>query len=226
MSRFSEIKAVTLDVGGTLIQPWPSVGHVYGETAARHGCRVDPAILNRRFAAAWKEMSAFSHTRQQWSDLVDRVFAGLTQPVPSESFFPEIYDAFTQPGAWRVFPDVLPALQQFRSRGLKLAVLSNWDDRLRPLLNHLQLEQYFDTLIISCEAGAAKPSPEIYQAATRALDLPAGNLLHMGDDLKCDLEGPRAAGLNALLLDRSQATGGDVVGSLTEANAIISVDGN
>ena len=36
MTHLGHIQAVTFDVGGTLIRPWPSVGHVYAEVAARH----------------------------------------------------------------------------------------------------------------------------------------------------------------------------------------------
>ena len=57
------IQAVTFDVGGTLIECQPSVGHIYAEVAARHGYRVSAAALNRRFKAAWRAFSGFHHTR-------------------------------------------------------------------------------------------------------------------------------------------------------------------
>src|SRR5580700_10426449 len=44
------IRAVTFDVGGTLIEPWPSVGRVYAEVAARHGLEVAAEDLDRQFA--------------------------------------------------------------------------------------------------------------------------------------------------------------------------------
>ena len=43
------VEAITLDVGGTLIEPWPSVGHIYAEVAARHGVQAEPEELTRRF---------------------------------------------------------------------------------------------------------------------------------------------------------------------------------
>jgi phosphoglycolate phosphatase-like HAD superfamily hydrolase len=53
VDRRKPIQAVTFDVGGTLIDPWPSVGHVYAAVAAEHGLTgVDPESLNVRFAAA------------------------------------------------------------------------------------------------------------------------------------------------------------------------------
>ena len=51
------IKAVTFDAGGTLIKPWPSVGHVYAEAAAGHA-RIAPERLNERFAAVWQGAAA------------------------------------------------------------------------------------------------------------------------------------------------------------------------
>jgi hypothetical protein len=36
MRHRPEIRAVSFDVGGTLIEPWPSVGRAYAEVAARH----------------------------------------------------------------------------------------------------------------------------------------------------------------------------------------------
>src|SRR5258705_6110931 len=66
------IEAVTFDVGGTLIQCWPSVGHVYADVAARHGHRnLSPAILNRQFKTAWQNFKRFRHTPEQWAAIVD-----------------------------------------------------------------------------------------------------------------------------------------------------------
>src|SRR5581483_2268722 len=80
MNRLSHIQAVTFDVGGTLIKPWPSVGHVYAEVAARHGVkRLQPEALDRQFAAAWRRLRNFNHGREEWAALVDQTFAGSSR---------------------------------------------------------------------------------------------------------------------------------------------------
>src|SRR5205814_4289992 len=85
----SKIQALTVDVGGTLSEPRPSVGHVYSEVAAKSGCgNIAPESLNRNFAVAWREKKNFQHTREDWARLVDRTFAGSCQPPPSQTFFP------------------------------------------------------------------------------------------------------------------------------------------
>lgn len=198
------IRAITFDVGGTLIEVWPSVGHVYAEVAARHGVDgLSASVLNRRFAAAWRAARRFNHSRRAWARLVNDTFRGLTDRPPSETFFAELYTRFAAPDAWRVFPDVLPGLDALAARGLKLGVISNWDERLRPLLRQLKLARYFEVIIVSREVRALKPSPAIFRHAVRRLGMPPEAVLHVGDSFSADVRGARAAGLSALLLNRA-----------------------
>jgi len=198
------ISAVTFDVGGTLIEVCPSVGHVYAEVAARHGVRnLSAKSLDRRFTAAWRAANSFSHSRSDWAALVDATFRGLTERPPSQTFFPELYDRFSAPDAWRVYEDVVPMLEALAARGLKLGVISNWDERLRPLLDRLKLAGHFEAIIASREVGSSKPSRGIFEHAVRKLGLPPGAVLHVGDSQAMDVRGARAAGLPALLLHRT-----------------------
>lgn len=216
------IRAVTFDVGGTLIACWPSVGHIYAEVAARHGNRfLSPSILNRRFKAAWRSFEGFRHTRADWSALVDTTFRGLIYPPPSQTFFPQLFDRFSEPDAWRIYSDVVPALEMLKSRGLKLGIISNWDDRLRPLLRRLKLDGYFEAMVVSCEFGACKPSPELFAAACAALGTTAQTTLHVGDSLEMDARGARAAGLRGWQLRRgAKRCAAEEMGSLRELDKI------
>lgn len=197
------IEAVTFDVGGTLITPWPSVGHVYARVAARHGL-VDcqPEVLNARFKHAWRSRPAFNHTRAEWAGLVDFAFEIFTPVPPSTTFFDELYDHFTEATPWHMFEDVLPALGTLKSAGLKLGVISNWDERLHPLLKNLGLDHWFHAVIVSCDVAAPKPAPVIFQRAAAALSVPPDRILHVGDESQADLEGALAAGFRAELLQR------------------------
>ena len=200
------IRAVTFDVGGTLIEVWPSVGHVYAEVAARHGVNgLSPQLLNRRFAAAWRAAGSFNHSRRGWAQLVNATFRGLTERPPSQTFFDELYTRFASPDAWRIFPDVLPTLEALAARGLKLGVISNWDERLRPLLKRMKLASYFETIVVSREVRACKPARAIFRHAVRRLGLPPEAVLHVGDSLAKDVRGAHSAGLCALLLKRGAA---------------------
>lgn len=213
-----DVDAITFDVGNTLITTWPSVGHVYAEIAARHGCvGVTAELLEARFRAVWPGRIHLAETRAGWQQVVDEIFDGLATTPPSRTFFGELYDRFTQPDVWRIYDDVLPALDLLAARGVRLAVISNWDDRLRAILRCLALDVRFETIVVSCEVGHAKPHPAIFAEATRRLGLPAGRILHIGDNPEADLQGARNAGLHGLQILRTVASPGpDHLQSLLE----------
>ena len=222
MSRFADIRAVTFDVGNTLIRVWPSVGHIYAEVAAAaHGhAGLAPAELNQRFRAVLNAHGRAVNTKPEWARIVSEAFAGLLPAPACEKIFPELYDRFTQASAWKIFEDVEPALLALRQRGLKLGVISNWDDRLRPLLHALRLSERFDAIVISCEVGASKPAPAIFVAAVKQLGVPATSILHVGDNFELDVAGANAAGLRGVQVDRRATVLGEaqissLVGLLT-----------
>lgn len=201
---YLDVDAITFDVGNTLITTWPSVGHVYAEIAARHGCvGVTAELLEARFRAVWPGRLHLAETRAGWQQVVDEIFEGLVDAPPSRTFFGELFDRFIQPDVWRIYDDVLPALDRLAAQGLRLAVVSNWDERLRAVLRGLALDARFESIVVSCEVGHAKPHPAIFAEATRRLGLPANRILHIGDNPDADLHGARNAGLHALQISRS-----------------------
>lgn len=218
----NQARAVTFDVGGTLIQPWPSVGAVYAAVAARAGfAGLDAVLLDSRFRSAWGRRADFFHRVTDWEGLVDEVFSGLVDPPPSRSFFPELFAEFARPSAWRLFDDVLPILDELASLQVPMAVVSNWDERLVPLLQRLRLDRFFDVILVSYDVGFCKPSPVIFEEAERKLRIPAGEILHVGDSHEEDVAGAMAAGFQAVRVDRALAPGGPpgVIRSLTEVAA-------
>lgn len=209
MNATVKTQAVTLDVGGTLIEPWPSVGEIYAAVADGFGLReFSPADLNRNFIAAWRAKRDFDYSEAAWLEPVAATFGRPANELPS-GFFERLCARFTEPDAWRVFDDVLPALESLARLPVKLAIISNWDDRLLPLLEKLDLLRFFECATISCEVGHAKPAAEIFAAASARLDLPSEAILHVGDSRREDAEGARAAGFQAALLDRADG-GGDI----------------
>lgn len=216
MRSGQQIQAVTFDVGGTLIEPCASVGHIYAEVAARFGVRAEPACLNSQFAAAWRAKRGFDYSRAAWLDLVERSFAGVAAPLPA-GYFDAVYERFAEPDVWRVFDDVLPALETLAQRGVRLGVISNWDERLEPLLERLGLRQHFEIVVVSCCAGFTKPSREIFRLTLERLALAPEAVLHVGDSRREDMHGARAASLHARLIRRDEPpVAGEQVSSLRD----------
>jgi putative hydrolase of the HAD superfamily len=220
----SPIQAVSLDAGGTLIEPWPSVGHVYAAVACEMGIAgLDAAKLNADFIAAWRAKHNFGYSRAEWADLVVNTLGRSVAEVGlGSALFERLYARFVEATAWRIYPDVFPTLNLLRAQGLRLTVISNWDDRLRPLLRNLELDGWFHSIEISGESGFHKPSPRIFQRAVESLGLTPAEVLHVGDSLEEDYRGAKAAGLPALWLRRgTQVAAPDEITSLTELPALL-----
>lgn len=207
------LRAVTFDAGGTLFYPHPSVGKIYADAARRHGVAADAAAMEDGFRRAWvachhdDAVAAAGNVSQRdwWRVLVFQALdtAGVTM-TDREAYFDELYELFARPEVWRLFPDAVGTLTAVRRRGLKVGLLSNWDHRLRPVLEGLGLMPLLDAVTISCEVGVEKPDPRIFHAAWSALGVARGEeVLHVGDSYRDDVLGALAVGMGAVLVERA-----------------------
>jgi putative hydrolase of the HAD superfamily len=211
------VEAVLFDVGGTLIKPWPSIGHIYAEVAEDSGWKsLDIDRLNQQFAEAWKAKADFHYSPEHWEDMVIDTYKGLVSAEDCKAFFPKLYERFEAPDVWEIYDDVLPALDDLASRGFSLGIVSNWDTRLKPLLKHLKLDGFFDVVSVSCDIGFTKPSPVIFEHTIGKFGLPPERMLHVGDLVDEDVKGAQGAGMHSLLIDRNTQSGLGVINQLTE----------
>lgn len=102
----------------------------------------------------------------------------------------------------RPYDDAIPFLQQLRSNGIKIALVSNCADNTRTLLTDLNLAPLADHIVLSCEIGFAKPSPEIYAFALETLGTPPEDAV-MVDDLEEYCKGAEAVGVRAIQIMRN-----------------------
>ncbi|GAA3461713.1 HAD family hydrolase [Saccharothrix longispora] len=104
---------------------------------------------------------------------------------------------------WRLFPDVVPCLEWLRATGLPVAAVSNASGHhQRVKIATLGLAQYFDTVLIAGEVGAAKPDRVIFDTACADLGVELGDAIHVGDRLHADAIGARDAGMRGVWLNR------------------------
>lgn len=209
------IQAVTLDAAGTLLEPTPSVGHIYAEVAAELGwIHWQPEELDARFRAAWSTKGAFDFSPVSWLHLVTQVTHGLAPEPLSLRYFPLVWERFNAARCWHVYPEVPVVLDQLREQGWRLAVVSNWDERLHRVLQVTGLAQYFEFILPSIEADHPKPDPGIFRQAAQRLGVESTALLHVGDSRREDLAGAAAVGAQALLVDRRSPPSSEALSSL------------
>lgn len=108
---------------------------------------------------------------------------------------------------FRLHEDAVPAMDSLEADGVRLGVVSNWDCALPDHLAALGAVDRFVVVAASAAVGAAKPDPAIFRHALRVAGVDAARAVHVGDRMAEDYEGARAAGLQALLLDRSGGPG-------------------
>lgn len=102
------------------------------------------------------------------------------------------------PQAWRIMdPDAGMIFGALRQAGVKVAVVSNFDTRLRFLMHALHCYDWFDAMAIPAEVGAEKPNPAIFSAACELLGVQQSEVVHVGDDRRNDIWGARDAGCDA-----------------------------
>jgi len=119
---------------------------------------------------------------------------------------------------FKVFDDVLPLLDFLDAKGVKKAIISNWDYSLHVVLDALGLTKRFDLVVASLEEGFEKPDPRIFLQSLDKLGVAPENAVHVGDDAIDDLQGARNVGMRALLLDRrlTPPTNPPYISSLSE----------
>jgi len=206
------IRAILFDAAGTLFYLTKTVGDHYAYVGREVGLDLDAQQLENAFHAAWKQMpqrSAIDGPRENddkkwWRELVGRVFdqaAPWLSEFDRDNFFEIAYEHFAEPGVWELYPEVSGVLQELAPK-FQLAVISNFDGRLRFLLQHLGISKYFAHAFISSELGADKPDPEIFRRALTTMHLKADEVLHVGDDPERDWKAAAAAGLSVFRLDR------------------------
>lgn len=211
------LKCLFFDAAGTLIEPTEPVGHTYARFAARYGVETDAAAVMQAFRTVWKQkatpvrpegQAAGDDDRGWWREVVAEVFAhvqGLPLPEQTlEPLFDELYGHFALPEAWRVYPEVVPALEALKGC-YDMLVLSNFDRRLLSILDGHGLSGYFRRVLLSSEVGASKPHPRMFQAALGVAGCEPQACVHVGDDRKCDIEGARQAGIGYFAVERPGA---------------------
>jgi HAD superfamily hydrolase (TIGR01662 family) len=190
------------------------------EALLRLGYEIPPERLSAAIARAWApldgatqiEHSAHSGSAaayRAWCSQIERAWLSDLGIDPcSDALLDALYAAYENPDAYRFFDDVAPTLDALRRRGFALGVVSNWSWELPAIFERAGLAESVDLLITSARCGYRKPHPGIYHCALRQLGLAPSEVLFVGDNPHADVDGPRAVGMSAILIDRAGSVAG------------------
>jgi len=200
------IETLFLDAGGVVVHPsWPRVA----ATLARHGVTADVETLVAADLRAKRllDNAANAHApsddarvEQYLSSVLEQ--AGLSRSQEVEAAILELRRYHVERNLWEWVPDgVRPGLERLRSAGLRLVMVSNANGTLHVSMQRLGLAPYFELMVDSQLEGVEKPDPLIFRRALERSGADPRSTLHVGDFYHVDVEGARAAGLAAWLLD-------------------------
>ena len=234
-------RAIFFDVGETLVYPHPSSEEVISAACRAAGFPVTeaqvaaaeaatgPRLIERQASGGELYSVSMENSRRFWTWVYAQLLTQLGIPESHHTALGERFHAhFNALETWRLYPDAIPtleALQPRRRAGMKLGIISNWEDWLETLLTHLDLERYFDFAVISATVRLEKPDPAIFHAALERGGVQPQDAVHIGDSLHADVEGALGVGIVPVLLDRrrryaaaaeSLPAGAHVVQSLDE----------
>jgi putative hydrolase of the HAD superfamily len=200
-----DIQAVLFDLDFTLAKPGPDLGpEGYQRLGRRFGLELDPSLYKEARAKAVEGLHKhpdFRHDEEIWVAFTERIIRGMGGSAD------RAYDAAVEmTKAWEhahnfdLFDDVPPVVDHLREQGLKLGLVSNTGRDVDEFLAHHNLRM--DAALSSRVHGKVKPHPTIFQAVLDRLGVPAERAAMVGDSPEDDLEGARALGMRAFLVDR------------------------
>ena len=209
-------EVIFLDAVGTLFGVRGHMGQVYGRIAQKFGVTADNAALNRAFFNSFRSAPPMAFPGVSALDIPQREYEWwkaialytfkqtntLEQFTDFEGFFAELYRHFATADPWELYPDTGIALERWQAQGISLGIISNFDSRLYSVLDALNLGHFFSSITISTEVGAAKPSPQIFQAALQKHNCPAASVWYVGDSRREDYLGAKQFGFKSVLIQR------------------------
>ncbi|OYP36115.1 HAD-IA family hydrolase [Rhodopirellula sp. MGV] len=202
---------IVFDSTGTLMRPEPDAAAVYHQFGSRLGIQVDIAEIRHRLKAAMVTHFLGENSNLPTDDATElnrwrRIVADTLPEIAEDRFdetFQSLWQCFAEPAAWALFDDVLPTVQRLKQKGYQVAIASNFDERLPPIVEALGLSPSIDEILISSKLGFSKPNLQFYHRAADQLQATdTARLLMIGDTYGGDVEAAQQAGWRARHLVR------------------------
>ena len=222
----TRVRAVLLDALGTLVElqpPAPRLRRVLRESGFE--------VSEEQAAAGFMAEIAYyldHHLDGSDPERLERLRDRCAEEMRKALAIPDLDHATARRAMlgsleFTAYPDVLPALEELRGRGVTLVIASNWDCSLPDWLRPTGILELVDGVVTSAEVGAAKPSPRVFERALAVAGVEAGQAIHAGDKVDNDVEGAAAAGVRGVLVQRegTPPAGIEAISSLRELPALL-----
>lgn len=201
-----KLRAVLLDLGGTLIQT-PEVSEIMKQMLEAKGIARSIEEINVSRKEADTHMGGYEdlpNLREEfWIKWNTEILRTLGICKDLEILARWISESWWDYAQARLYPEVRKVLQGLRKRGLKLGVVTNGlKSDADKVLPQVGLTNTFDVVVVTDSVGKMKPDKDIFLHALKKLDVTPHEALFIGDRIEEDYNGAKNTGIKALLIDR------------------------
>jgi HAD superfamily hydrolase (TIGR01549 family) len=216
------LRAVLFDVDFTIARPGPELGpEGYQRLGARFGLELDPSRYREareKAVEGIKRHPELEHDEEIWVAFTERIIRGMGGDADSAyDCAVEMTQAWEHAEHFELYEDALPVLEELRRQNLKLGLVSNTGRDLDAFVAHHRLE--VNAALGSGAFGRTKPHPTIFRAVLERLEVEPAEAAMVGDSPEDDVEGAKALGMRAFLIDRDDRFP-EVVGRLPDLLAL------
>jgi putative hydrolase of the HAD superfamily len=202
------LAAVLFDVDFTLFRPGPELGpDGYRRIGERHGLELEPARYadaRTRAIETLQRNHELVHDEEIWIAFTEQIVVHMGgDPGGARACATDMVREWERHENFSLYEDALPVLDELRRHGLKIGLISNGQRDLDEFVEHHTLD--VDAVVGSKAHGRVKPHASIFVAALEALAVRPDETAMVGDSYEDDIEGARALGIRAILLDRDGA---------------------
>jgi HAD superfamily hydrolase (TIGR01509 family) len=165
-------RALLFDLDGTLAETDSLHLPTWVEALAPYGVEVDEEFYKERISGR----STPEIVRDLLPDLTEEEGASIGDA--KEASFRE------RAAELEPLPGLLDFVQEGKSQRMKIALVTNAPkENVGAMLPALELQHFFETVVIADEAGAVKPDPAPYTAALQKTGVDAGEALAFEDSV-------------------------------------------
>lgn len=220
-------RAVVLDVDGTLVRLRGSLGELYSEALLSCGVRLSPETLHNATLKTWGGFEeqylhsegdyATSSAREVllWNEFVRRSLqecgAGLEH---RHDLLAAVYSFFSMGRSRCIMSGAVEACRSLSEAGVRVIAATNNDLRTKQVLHDLGFSPFVDLVVTAGELGWKKPSPKFFRKLAEVAELPIGEMLHVGNSRRLDVDAAREGGMRALLFDPDGEDSDDTISDL------------
>ena len=228
-------RAIFFDVDFTLIYPGPTFrAEGYRRFAERHGMTVDESAFEQAVSRAAPLLDGSDDAYD--AEIFVKYAAHIIEQMGGrgdsvDACAREVYREWAACQHFELYDDVPGVLRELSASGVRIGLISNSHRCLTSFESHFELRGLIAAAVSSSDHGYLKPHPSIFQAALQMVNVPAADVVMVGDNVRQDIEGAIAAGMRAVLLHRAEtphpraqelvAAGVPVIHSLRELPSLI-----